>query len=175
MKTLLDKSKFLSFLLRHKPQVAKLTLDREGWCAMSTISQNTDITLDDLLEITRSDDKKRYTIKGDKIRANQGHSTPLVELTFEKRDPPAVLYHGTTLSSWNVIKTDGLKSMSRHMVHLTDDQEIATSVSGRRRGGRVIVIVDAAAASAAGLEFFVSDNEVWLVKEVPPQYIKGEI
>ena len=91
-----EKSKYLSYLLRHKPEQAGLTLTKEGWVLMQELVDNAGFTLEELRAITDSDNKGRYTIDGPRIRANQGHSTTQVQLTFKKAVPPVLLYHGTT-------------------------------------------------------------------------------
>ena len=167
-------SKFLAYLLRHEPEKAGLTLDREGWCSIDQLLQNTDFTLDRLKEIVAEDSKGRYSFNADetKIRANQGHSTEKVRLTFQKAVPPTVLYHGTVDSTLALIQKQGLKPMSRHHVHLSADLSTAKTVGGRRKGGLTVLSVDTAAMLADGIQFYISDNGVWLVDAVPPKYLK---
>jgi putative RNA 2'-phosphotransferase len=43
---------------------------------------------------------------------------------------------------------------------------------GMRHGRPVIFTIDAAAMHQAGFTFYCSNNGVWLVDEVPPQYLK---
>lgn len=184
MKDLTQKSKFLSYVLRHKPLSAGLTLDREGWASVELLLKNSDISLEELVEIVRTDSKQRYSLRPDTvegvtppsvtglmIRANQGHSSPSVRLLFEKAVPPPVLYHGTNIDAWVAIKRQGLKPMNRHHVHLTDDLDTAYSVGGRRRKDVYVLHIDARAMLADGINFFLSDNGVWLVDHVDPKYI----
>lgn len=189
MASLTEKSKYLSYLLRHKPEAANLTLDKEGWCDVAQLLANTDITLAELEEIVRTDSKGRYSIHyweggGEgvpytrepmRVRANQGHSTDKVRLTFNKAVPPTVLYHGTTDQAWAFIAKQGLKPMSRHHVHLSDDLETAQIVGGRRKRDLVVLRVDAKAMLADGIEFFRSENGVWLVSAVDAKYIQQEL
>jgi putative RNA 2'-phosphotransferase len=41
-----------------------------------------------------------------------------------------------------------------------------------RHGHPVILAIDTTAMQQAGFTFYCSDNGVWLVDEVPPQYLK---
>lgn len=174
MTALLNKSRFLCFLLRHKPQAAKLTIDPQGWCRVDQLLANTNITEAELLQIVAEDDKQRYSFDtfATSIRANQGHSTPQVDLEFKAAMPPPVLYHGTSLSNYRAIMEDGLVSMSRHYVHLSADPETAFSVAGRRRNSTVVFEIDAATMAMNGYTFFISENGVWLIDNVPPFFIK---
>ena len=60
--------------------------------------------------------------------------------------------------------------MDRQYVHLSADVETAIKV-GSRRGKPVVLRVDCAAMKRDGYEFFISDNGVWLMKEVPAKYL----
>ncbi len=117
-------------------------------------------------------DKNRFALDatGTLIRANQGHSVD-IDLQLEPVEPPAVLYHGTGHGSADSIARQGLLRMSRHHVHLSPDPETARRV-GARHGRPVIFTVDAAAMHQAGHLFYRSENGVWLVDHVPPEYLK---
>src|SRR4051794_3712437 len=95
------KSKFLSLVLRHQPELIGIVLDDAGWTDVETLlakahAKGTSITRDELAEIVRSSDKQRFALSpdGTRIRANQGHSVE-VELDLPPTPPPAVLVHGT--------------------------------------------------------------------------------
>jgi putative RNA 2'-phosphotransferase len=172
------RSVYLSYLLRHKPETAHLTLDKDGWCDLKQLLANTDFTLEELEDIVAKDAKQRYSFwpaalasAPTHIRANQGHSTTDVKLTFTKAVPPIVLYHGSDARVMPTILKDGLKAMNRHHVHLSADLEVAKSVGGRRKRGFVVYEVNAKAMLADGIEFFISDNGVWLVDAVPAKYL----
>ena len=74
-------SRFLSFLLRHKPETIDITLDRNGWADVDTLINAVNrsgrhfIDRDILDGIVSTDDKQRYAFSCDKklIRASQGH------------------------------------------------------------------------------------------------------
>jgi putative RNA 2'-phosphotransferase len=170
-------SKFLSLVLRHKPDVIGLTLEENGWVKVANLQKacaayGQSFTLQELEEVVLTNDKKRFSFNEEKtkIRANQGHSIE-VEIEFERQMPPAVLYHGTAEKNLGVIFAEGLKKMARHHVHLSADQETARQV-GRRYGKPVIFEIDTAAMLSEGFEFFVSANGVWLVEAVPPKFLK---
>jgi putative RNA 2'-phosphotransferase len=170
-------SKFLSLILRHKPEVVFLNLDENGWVSVEKLIQacadyGKPFTFAELKEVVATNDKKRFSFNENetKIRANQGHSLE-VEIEFEKRTPPEILYHGTAEKNVGVIFAEGLKKMSRHHVHLSSDTETAKKV-GMRYGKPVIFQVDTKAMLTEGFEFYVSANGVWLVETVPPKFLK---
>lgn len=165
----------LSYLLRHKPEDANLTMNSEGWVSISSINSNTDITSDILHEIVSTDEKNRYELSEDGlfIRARQGHSIPHINVGFEKKDPPDILYHGTTLDNFNkIIQSNKILPMSRQYVHLSESIETAASVGSRRKNTLVICEIDTSRMIDSGFEFLVSTNNVWQVTEVPLRFIK---
>lgn len=169
-------SKFLSKYLRHKPEEIGIQLALGGWVAVDELliactNHKFPITREELEEVVATSDKKRFAFDSTLtlIRANQGHSTQ-VDLQLEPVVPPKVLYHGTGKTSGDAIMQTGISKMSRHHVHLSSDIATATIV-GARHGKPVIFAVDAGVMYAAGYIFYCSDNGVWLVDHVPPEYL----
>jgi putative RNA 2'-phosphotransferase len=169
-------SKYLSFHLRHQPEKIGLSLETGGWVAVDQLlnaaqKQNFPITREELNYVVENNDKKRFSFDetGTKIRANQGH-TVTVNLELKPVTPPDILYHGTGEKAIAAILKQGLLKMSRHHVHLSENLETAKKV-GQRKGKVVILIIDAARMFRENYQFFCSDNGVWLVDHVPPQYL----
>ncbi len=170
-------SKFLSLVLRHKPETIGLQLDEAGWADIKTLihkmkQNNRFIDFETLEEVVRTNNKKRFAFNEDKtrIRANQGHSIK-IEHGFEAQTPPEILYHGTATKNIESIMSNGLDKRNRHHVHLSSDLNTAIAV-GKRHGKPVVFLVDAKAMNSKGYEFFVSENGVWLTEGVPAQYLK---
>lgn len=173
-----ETSKFISLILRHKPETIGITLDEHGWAnvdeLIAGISRTHEINREILEEIVRTDNKQRYSFNEDKtlIRANQGHSIP-VDVELEEVEPPKYLYHGTGEKFRESIDAEGLKPKSRLYVHLSEDIETATKV-GSRHGKPVVYRVFAGWMHKNGFRFYRSVNGVWLTKDVPTKYIKRE-
>ena len=166
----------MSLILRHQPQVIGAELDENGWISVETLLEGIrkkGIKIDeDLLdEVVETNNKKRFAFNEDKtkIRANQGHSLK-VDVELKAETPPPILYHGTVKRFLDAIKEQGLIPMSRQHVHLSEDLGTATSV-GSRRGKPIILKVDSLQMHREGYTFFLSENGVWLTKEVPIRYI----
>jgi putative RNA 2'-phosphotransferase len=177
---LIKTSKFLSLILRHKPEVIGVSLDPEGWIPVPVLisamrEHGRQVTPKLLAEIVETDEKGRYTIepgvngKPDRIRANQGHSIE-IELNLEPVEPPEMLYHGTASRNVKAISDQGIVRGKRHHVHLSGTIETAHAV-GRRHGKPVVLGVDAARMHSDGHTFFRSANGVWLTETVPPRYL----
>ena len=168
--------RFLSLVLRHEPEAAGIALDGNGWADVQRLiagvrATGRQLDLETLERIVRENDKSRYSFNEDhsKIRANQGHSIA-VDLKLEARTPPDVLYHGTASRFLDAIMRDGLIPRERQYVHLSADIETAIDV-GSRHGKPVILYIDTAAMVRDGHSFWLSENQVWLCKAVPRQYL----
>ncbi|MEV0049568.1 RNA 2'-phosphotransferase [Saccharopolyspora shandongensis] len=168
-------SKYLAKHLRHQPERIGIELDEHGWVAVDELlaaagSHGFPISRAELVRVVEDNDKQRYVIDADRIRASQGHSAA-VDLDLPVAHPPAWLFHGTVARNLACIRAEGLRPMNRHHVHLSVDRETAKRV-GARRGRPVVLTVDAAGMHEAGHEFRVSANGVWLVDHVRPEFIR---
>lgn len=168
-------SKYLAKHLRHRPERIGLTLDAGGWASVPDLldaaaRHGFPFTRAELEHVVAVNDKRRYALDGDRIRAVQGHSID-VDLGLPAVPPPELLYHGTTDAAAPAIRREGLRRMDRHAVHLSPDTETARRV-GARRGRPVVLVVEAGRMAADGHEFRVSANGVWLADAVPPEYLR---
>jgi putative RNA 2'-phosphotransferase len=180
-KELIGMSKFISMVLRHKPATIGITLDGEGWVDVQELIDNASIyqsdkgmealTKDLLDEIIDTNEKRRfeYSEDGWRIRARQGHSVD-VELGYAAITPPKSLYHGTASRFVPSIRANGIDKRKRHHVHLSKDHDTAVKV-GQRHGKPHVLRVDTETMSKDGYKFFETDNNVWLVDNIPAKYI----
>lgn len=169
-------SKFLSLVLRHKPEEIGLKLDENGWADVEELVRlsnrhGVSLTRASLEQIVAKNDKKRFALSanGQRIRANQGHSIE-VDLALPTREPPDVLYHGTATRFLDSIRASGLHAGSRQHVHLSLNHATAVQV-GQRHGKPVVLRVRAKEMFAAGHPFYLSANEVWLTDHVPVAFL----
>ncbi|MER6995299.1 RNA 2'-phosphotransferase [Streptomyces sp. NPDC000410] len=168
-------SKYLSKHLRHQPERIGITLDPNGWVAIDELiraaaAHGFRFTRTELDHVVAVNDKRRFSVEGDRIRASQGHTVE-VDLGLPVAEPPEHLYHGTVARSLDAIRAEGLRPMARHHVHLSPDRETATRV-GARRGRPVVLSVHAGAMHRAGHVFHISANGVWLTDAVPPRFLR---
>ena len=172
---LTDTSKFLSLVLRHKPDTIGISLDEHGWANVSelieSISKTRPFDMEMLEKIVQTDNKQRYSFNDDKtlIRANQGHSIS-VDVELKKVTPPDILWHGTAEKYVHSIEREGLIPKSRLYVHLSNDMDTAKKV-GARHGKVVIFQIHSKQMHEDGYEFYKSVNGVWLTKKVPLNYL----
>ena len=173
-------SKLLSWILRHGINEMGLQMDTEGYVsvdALLKLEKLVNLSLEDLVKVVDTNKKQRFKLitKDDHkqyIRANQGHSSNIGNLLDDTimmkkitlDDGILVGYHGTSLDSWELIKTSGLKSCERKHCHLSRSyqKDSQTVISGIREHSQVIIKVDIKKALENGVEFYLSDNYVIL-------------
>jgi putative RNA 2'-phosphotransferase len=171
-------SRAVSHALRHEPWLYELELDDLGWAPVETLlgalrserAEWSSLNEADLTEMINRSEKKRHEMRDGRIRALYGHSTPQ-RLLKESAEPPAILYHGTSPCSAELINSDGLIPMSRQYVHLSVDEATAAQVGRRKANAPIILQVDAARAHADGITFYRGNELVWLADFVPPRFI----
>ena len=129
-------SKFLSLLLRHKPETIGLELDDQGWAnieELMALGAKHDRPMNLLLiqEVVATNDKNRFSISEDGrfIRANQGHSIS-VDLALESVRPPEFLFHGTATRFIDSIFEQGL--IKRNRQHACNHQNTASLLMAQK-------------------------------------------
>ena len=178
----LSVGRFLSLILRHRPEAVGITLEREGgWADTAELIKKVraagyELDMERLERIVRENNKQRYSFNEDKtkIRANQGHSIDVV-IPMKIAEPPDKLYHGTSTEFLDSIKREGIRSMKRQYVHLSGDKETAETVGARhtRKSGRVcILVIDTKTMHRDGYIFRLSDNGVWQSETIPWKYVR---
>lgn len=168
--------KFLSLILRHEPQKIGLELDHQGWANVTELiakckKHRYHFSREELEEIVETNNKCRYSFneKKNKIRANQGHSID-VDLGLSPIEPPEFLYHGTATRFVKSIMEEGIVKGSRQHVHLSSDKETAEQV-GSRHGKVCILTIMTKQMYKDGIDFYCSDNGVWLTDYIDVKYI----
>ncbi len=141
-------SKFLSLILRHKPEAIGIELDSHGWADIESLlaginATGRQISQKILEEIVATDAKQRYSFNADK----------------------------TAIRFWKAIQAEGLKPMGRQYVHLSKDPGTAAKV-GQRHGSPIILQVDSSSMHQDGYPFYLSQNGIWLTPKVPANYLK---
>ncbi len=75
-------SRFLTYLLRHRPGEYPLGFDSYGFVALAEIvglvqERYDDATEEDICAVITEGEKKRFELRDDKVRATYGHSFPV--------------------------------------------------------------------------------------------------
>jgi putative RNA 2'-phosphotransferase len=167
-------SRFLTYLLRHRPKEYPLVFDKRGFVEWRDVVEFVqerfyDATEDDIRAVVIDSEKKRFELQGDKVRATYGHSFR-VDLGEDVVEPPAQLYYGTARDLAQSMLRNGLKPRDRQYVHLSVSAEEAESVARRHDPNPAIIVVDAQAAHDEGIQFH-SSGPLYLVEAVPAKFL----
>ncbi|WP_088312908.1 RNA 2'-phosphotransferase [Kineosporia sp. R_H_3] len=167
-------SRFLAYVLRHRPEAVGLALAEGGWVEVPELlaalaANGRPVDRARLDRLVAGPGKVRFELVDGRVRAAQGHSVP-VELGLPPLAPPDVLWHGTAAGSVGAILAEGLVPGRRTQVHLSGDPGTARDV-GARHGRPVVLRVDAAGLHASGGVFTCATNGVWLVDRVPARFL----
>lgn len=178
MSNLIQKGKFVSFILRHgKKEFEAGLIDEHGWMCVKDLASMNGLSEEIIDEIVKTNNKSRYEYNEDKtkIRARQGHSIPvdveLKEAVITEKNP--YLWHGTSDRFIESIKDNGLLPQTRIYVHLSKDEETALIVGKRHGGNTVIICIDAFQMIKDGKVIYISNNGVYNTKSVEPKYFKS--
>lgn len=189
-KRLIHLSKFLSLLLRHKPNILNLEMNEQGFVEFEELSKKISqksrwewVKPKILKQVVKNDPKDRFELQkkpsgeGARIRATYGHSDHLpISIGYPLMDSKnkRFLYHGTKSRFLPSILKDGLRSKSRKYVHLAADKKTARKVAGRREGKSLILRILAKELMNSGKEIFKATDTLFLCKWIPPKFIEVE-
>ncbi len=168
--------RLISGILRHFPDKFGLEMDENGW-----------VSFESLVKAVRrkykwanrwlvkaliySDQKDRYELKDDKIRARYGHSIR-VELNDMPLDDSDILYYGTGEEEAQRILDIGLKPVNQVFVHLSRTFEKGEEVARLRTDKPIVIEIDAKKAREDGIRILKANKYIALAKEIPARYIK---
>ena len=168
--------RFLSLVLRHKPEIIGISLDKNGWADVKELIEKIKLSgiyidIKILERIVIGNDKKRYIFNNDKskIRAIQGHSIK-IESCLQERNPPDILYHGTSKKYLENIVEKGILKRKGQYVYLFSNIKTAVNVGGRH-GEPLVLTIDTEAMRKKGYKFYLSDNGIWLSDNIPSEFI----
>jgi putative RNA 2'-phosphotransferase len=167
-------SRFLTYVLRHRPKEYPASFDAQGFVSWEQVtdlvqSRFPEVTEGDIRAVVLESKKKRFESRDGKVRATYGHSFP-VELSNEAAEPPPILYFGTARDLAESILRNGLKPRDRRYVHLSESFNEAVAVGKRRDPAPAVIAIDARAAHGDGIAFFAA-GPLYLADKIPAKYL----
>lgn len=167
--------KALCFALRHSPSTANIKLDDLGWVNIEDllrgISKNHPaITKEYFFNLIKDNDLFMVSENGLKIRATAGHSVKL-KMELVPAIPPESMYFVSTRKSLQSILQEGIRSIKRVGLHLTNSRaQVLDRID--RNAGLVAYQIDTKKMSEDGVIFYKDEFDVWLCKDtILPMYI----
>jgi putative RNA 2'-phosphotransferase len=173
-KAVVAASKKLSWLLRHGASDAGVAMDADGWAKIDDVLRVVRVPRAMFEQVVAQNDKKRFEVDGEFVRACQGHSSGVVSTEAmeaswaELEASEGLVWHGTSVDAIDGIAKRGIVSVSRTHVHLA---ESTNSTVGKRANVDVLLGVSIAAMRSCGERLWKSPNGVILARHVPASAI----
>ncbi len=172
-------SRMMAGTLRHFPERFDLQMDEHGWVNLFDMVDAFRDARDDfhwlrprhIQAIVESDEKGRYEIDDEMIRATYAHSVDIV-LDLPTHDIPAHLYYPTSEEEAKVLLEGGIKATDRRYVHLSKTYKNAWEAGSTKADSPRIVQVDVRSAEKDGIKVMHAASTVYLVDEVPSKYLE---
>ena len=151
-------------------------MDSAGWVLTQDLLKKLRISQAELDLIIRENNKSRFEVSGDRVRAVQGHSLENMPVTQDALEASWSLYqngddliwHATQPRCVDSILDQGILRGGRTHVHLASS---VYSRVGKRVGAPILMEVSVKLLRAAHEEVFMSSNGVVLTRYVPPSSI----
>ena len=168
-------SRFLSGLLRHFPHKFGIKVDENGWAKIEEVKavlrRKYGVDRSFIEKIVMNDDKGRFELDRERIRAKYGHTIPVNKEWSEKGRIPEKLYHGTNPKKLKSIMRLGLIPVKRLEVHLSRTVEEAVNVGKRHCRNPVVLEIDAKSMVEKGIKIR-KKGEVFTTDSVSPEFIR---
>ena len=172
---LVNKSKQLSWLLRHGAHEQGLAMDEAGWMDIDDLLSFLNMSQAELELIVDTNNKGRFQLFDRRVRACQGHSVDnravtreALEASWSEYVGDASIWHGTKADAVENIARQGLLPITRTHVHCASARD---SIVGKRANVAVMLEISPVKIRKAGINIFVAPNEVILVRRIPPEAI----
>jgi len=175
-------SRTMSGILRHFPEKFSVEMDEHGWVSiydMVYVLKKKDRKLGwlrrhHLEALVITDQKGRYQvdINNKTIRSTYGHTIDVDLSDLPTDNIPEKLYYPTSEEEKDIILEIGLKPSDRKWIHLSRTYEDAYIAGRHRIENPVVLEIDRKNMNDDDIEVYRASNMVYLVKEVPLNYLK---
>ena len=166
--------RFISGALRHFPDDLGLAMNQHGWVDLDVLvdamrTRYKWSNKEKLFSIIESDEKGRYEIKVNKIRARYGHSVD-VDLDYDENTLPEV-YYGASREEVDILLEKGIRPVKQRYVHLSTSADKAREVAKIHTEDPVLLVINAREAQEDGVAILSATENIVLSDEIPPQYL----
>ena len=171
--------RLMAGVLRHFPEKFGLEMDLNGWVNLNSMTDSFKehrryyhwLRPWHFKAITECDDKGRFQIEGEMMRATYAHSVE-IEIDHPTDDIPEALYWPCSVEDVEMHLELGLKSSEKqNYVHLSKTIRNAMEAGHVRIARPSIIEVDTTRAIADGHTIYRAGTTVYLTEEIPPNYV----
>ncbi len=166
--------RFVSGALRHFPDDLGLAMNQHGWVDVDVLcdamrTRYKWANKEKLFSIIESDEKGRYEVKGNKIRARYGHSVD-IDLDYPENTLHE-LYYGASREEVDILLEKGIKPVKQRYVHLSTSVEKALEVAKIHTEDPVLLAINAEEAQNDGVTMLSATEHIVLSEEIPAKYL----
>lgn len=170
--------RMLALVLRHAPEKFNVEMDINGWVNSRELSESIQgqrkhfhwLRGWHFEAIANADEKGRYQVEGEMLRATYGHSIEL-ELDLPTDDVPEALYWPCDPEEISTHMEYGLVAGDRNHVHLSRSIANAMEAGHVRHSRPAIIEIDTTRAVADGNTIWRAGTTVFLCEEMPADYL----
>ncbi len=167
--------RFISGALRHFPDDLGLAMNQHGWVDVDVLcdamrTRYKWANKEKLFSIIESDEKGRYEVKGNKIRARYGHSVD-IDLDYAENTLPE-LYYGASREEVDILLEKGIRPIKQRYVHLSTSVEKAREVASIHTEDPVLLVINAEEARNDGVALLSATENIVLSEEIPAKYLR---
>ena len=170
--------RILALVLRHAPEKFGIEMDINGWVNALDLSVKVQeqrrnfhwLRKWHFEAIASTDDKGRYQVEGDMIRATYGHSLEL-ELDLPTDNIPEELYWPCEEDAVETLLEYGITKGERKHIHLSKTIANAMEAGHVRISRPTILEVDTVRAIAEGHIIWRAGKTVFLCEGMPPEFL----
>ncbi len=172
--------RILAGMLRHFPENYGVRLDDHGWVKIYSIVPAIRarrksfgwLTARHIESMALTDPKGRYQVSKDhEIRAAYGHTLPLEMDDLPTDNIPPELYYQTTDEELEFINETGISPSDKTWIHLSKTYRQAFVSGLYHVDSPTVVGIDTAKLADAGYPVYRATDDVFLVREIPPEFI----
>ncbi len=168
-------AKFLSYVLGVRPDEFGLLPQPDGFVPIKELLQAmreergwSHISEVHLRELIHGGHRSKFEVSQGKMRTTQATINFIPEPTDS---PPPRLFCGVRRRAYWAISQRGLKPFKDGWVVLARSKELAMRMGKRRDPEPLVVEVKAQEAWDRGIRFFSTQGEIFVSKEIPPQFL----
>ena len=172
--------RMLALVLRHAPEKFNVEMDINGWVNSRELSESIVkqrrgrgfhwLKAWHFQAIADADEKGRYQVEGEMMRATYGHTIEL-ELDLPTDDIPESLYYPCEDGQVVTLTEFGILAGDRNHVHLSKTIINALEAGHVRISRPAIMEIDTVRAIADGHIIYRAGTTVYLVDEIPGEYL----
>lgn len=176
--------RIIAGMLRHFPENYGVKLDEHGWVMIYNIvpvikAQRKNfywLTPFHIEALAMTDPKQRYQVNREhEIRASYGHTIPVNMDDLPTEGVPDKLYYQTTEEELEFIRETGISPSDKSWIHLSLTARQAYVSGMFHIDSPTVVEIDIEGLRESGRPTYRATDEVFLVNEIPPEFIREKV